>query len=322
MQNPVNPNATAAAKELLSFLEKTAGNAIITGQHTQTIPMEEIDYIREKTTKEPMLRGFELLAYSPNINYEDASDACLTEVYENRNTVEVALEWAKQTKGIVTLSFHWFSPLGGRDKSFYAKNTDFDAEKILVEGSPEREAFYHDMDVIAEQLRKFQKEDIPVLWRPFHEADGDWFWWGAKGPVVASGLYCMMFDYYTDELHLDNLLWVWNCPVKEAYPGDDYVDIVSVDIYLTGYEKTDYRKQYEQMVQATSSRKVAALAEVGYLPDVQMLQQSHVPWAYYMTWSKEFCIGEQYNSVKHLQEMYHSSYAICCEKHFSPGRER
>lgn len=104
MQNTVNSNATEKAKALLNFLSETAGKAIITGQHTQTNPMEEIDYIKSKTGKEPLLRGFEMLAYSPNINDNDASDACLTEVYENRNTMETALKWAKATGGIVTLN--------------------------------------------------------------------------------------------------------------------------------------------------------------------------------------------------------------------------
>ncbi|MGN0247502.1 MAG: glycosyl hydrolase [Lachnospiraceae bacterium] len=310
MQNTANPNATTAAKKLLNYLSDIAGNAIITGQHTQTNPMEEIDYIRKKTGKEPLLRGFELLAYSPNINYKNATIECLTEVYENRNTMETALKWAKENRGIVTLTFHWFSPLGGHDKSFYAKNTEFDAEKILTEGTPERFAFYRDMDVIAMELKKFQDADIPVLWRPFHEADGEWFWWGAKGPAVAAGLYKLMFEYYTNVWHLDHLLWVWNCPIKEVYPGDDYVDVVSMDIYLSEYEKTDYHKQYEKLIENTSKNKSAALAEVGYMPDIQMLEKSHIPWAYYMTWSKEFCIGEQYNTVEQLNAMYQSSYAL------------
>lgn len=313
MQKTANPNASAATKKLLNDLSETAGKAIITGQHTQTNTMEEINYIRKETGKEPLLRGFELLAYSPNINYQNATDECLTEVYENRNTMKTALKWAKETGGIVTLTFHWFSPLGGHDKSFYAKNTDFDAKKILIEGAPERIAFYRDMDVIAAELKKFQDADIPILWRPFHEANGEWFWWGAKGPVVASKLYRLMFEYYTNVLHLDNLIWVWNCPVKEAYPGDAYVDIVSMDIYLSNYEKTDYHQQYDQLIQATSPYKTAALAEVGYMPDIQLLSQSHTPWAYYMTWSKEFCIGEQYNSVNQLKSMYQNSYAICAE---------
>lgn len=208
------------------------------------------------------------------------------------------------------MTFHWFSPLGGRDKSFYSENTDFDPERVLAYGSPERLAFFNDMDIIAKELRRFLELDIPVLWRPFHEAEGTWFWWGRKGPVIASKLYRLMYEYYTNILHLNNLLWVWNCPVKEAYPGDEYVDVISVDVYLPEYKATDYEKQYKELIDATSSAKVAALAEVGYMPDIDTLSNSRVRWAYYMTWSKEFIIGEQYNSVKALKKMYDSNYSL------------
>ncbi|MBQ9607166.1 MAG: beta-mannosidase [Lachnospiraceae bacterium] len=307
---PVNKNATKGAKELLAFLYDTAGKAIITGQHTQTNPMEEIDYIFGKTGKRPKLRGFELLSYSPNINYDDASKECLDEIYDNRGTLETAMKWAENPDGILTFSFHWYSPIGGRDKSFYAKNTDFDASKVLTEGTPERKAFYHDMDVIAEHLKPFYDKDIPILWRPFHESDGDWFWWGAKGPEVARELYKLMFDHYTEHHHLDNLVWVWNCRLKEGYPGDEYVDVISVDIYLPEYKATDYQAEYEELIKNTTGNKVAALAEVGYLPDIHLLEKSHIPWAYYMAWSKEFCMGEQYNTTEHLKEMYISDYSL------------
>lgn len=311
MQTPVNKNATKKAKELLSYLENISGKKIITGQHTQTNPMEEIEYIKSVTGKEPKLCGFELLSYSPNINYKDATEPCLTEVYENRDTVETALKWAKENpEGIVTLSFHWFSPIGGRDKSFYAKNTDFDAAKVLVKDSPEQKAFYSDMDVIAKELRKFEEADVPVLWRPFHESDGDWFWWGAKGPQVAKELYKLIFDYYTNVLHINNLIWVWNCRLAEGYPGDNCVDVVSVDIYLQQYESTGYEEDYKKLVANVSNNKVAALAEVGYMPDIKVLEKTHTPWAYYMTWSKEFCIGEQYNSKENLKAMYASDYSV------------
>ena len=64
------------------------------------------------------------------------------------------------------------------------------------------------------------------------------------------------------------------------------------------------------MIANTTDQKVAALAEVGYIPDVDMLKESRVPWAYYMSWSKEFCIGEQYNTVEETRKMYESDYAI------------
>lgn len=307
---PVNPNATQKAHELLNYLYKIAGKKIITGQHTQTNPMEEITYIEELTGKSPKLRGFEMLAYSPNINYDDASKPCLDEIYDNRGTMDTAIQWAKESDGIVTLSFHWFSPLGGRDKSFYAEHTDFDAAKILEADSAERKAFFHDMDIIAKELKRFQDADIPVLWRPFHESDGTWFWWGAKGPAVAKELYILMYEHYTTVHHLNNLLWVWNCRTKDGYPGDEYVDVISVDIYLPEYAPTDYATDYEALCRETTANKVAALAEVGYMPDIHMLEKSHIPWAYYMTWSKEFCIGEQYNSIENVKAMYQSDYAV------------
>ncbi len=313
MQSTANPRATGEARKLLNDLSELAGKGILTGQHTQTNPMEEVGYIREVTGAAPALLGFELLSYSPNINYGDASEACLTEIYENRNTLETAMKVAKTTDTILTFTFHWYSPLGGRDKSFYAEHTDFDASKILVDGSPERQAFYHDMDVIALELEKFNKEGIPILWRPFHESDGRWFWWGAKGPEVARELYKLMFDYYTGHYHLDNLLWVWNCPLKEGYPGDEYVDVISRDVYLEKYYPTDYAKEYQSLIEATTKNKVAALAEVGYLPDITLLEKSRIPWAYYMTWSREFCIGEQYNSKENLKKMYASPYAVSLE---------
>ena len=86
-----------------------------------------------------------------------------------------------------------------------------------------------------------------------------------------------------------------------------------MDIYLQEYAPTDYRQEYEALVEATTKNKVAALAEIGYLPDVAMLEASHTPWAYYMTWSKEFCIGEKYNSVENRKKMYASTYAITAD---------
>ena len=310
MQISVDPYIQDEAADLLNMLSETSGCRIITGQHTQTVLMEEIDYIRSITGREPKLIGFELLSCSPNINYNDASEACLKEVRENRYTLKKALELAKAGNVILTFTFHWFSPLGGRDKSFYAENTDYDPLRILEEGTDERKAFYRDMDVVASCLRPFADQRIPVLWRPFHEAEGKWFWWGRRGPEVACALYKLMFRYFTEHHQLHNLLWVWNCPLQEGYPGDEYVDVISMDIYLKEYRPTDYAAEYERLREQTTRNKIAALAEVGYMPDIQLLSESRVPWAYYMTWSKEFCIGEQYNTAAALRQMYDSEYAV------------
>lgn len=309
---PVNKNASLEARKLLQYLYDVAGKQIITGQHTQSVAMEEIDYIKDQTGKTPKLRGFELLSYSPNIKYEGASYACLKEVYENRNTLKVAKEWALKEKGngILAFTFHWFSPLYGEDKSFYTEHTAFDPEKVLVTGTAERKAFFDDMDVIAKELAVFRDLNIPILWRPFHESEGKWFWWGSKGPAVAAQLYKLMFDYYVNHHHLDNLLWVSNCPLKEGYPGDEYVDVITRDLYPQDNAPTDFSKQYEELCNNIGSDKVKALAEIGRIPDIDLLKKSRIPWAYYMTWSHEFCIGESNNPTERLKRMYASDYAI------------
>lgn len=312
MYTPCVKNATSEVKSVLEFLHEISGKAIITGQHTQTVLQEELLYIRHVTKKMPALLGFELLSYSGNINYSDASDECLTEIYENKNTISKAYEWAEK-RGLITFTWHWFSPLGGRDKSFYTENTSFDPHGVLIEGTNERRAFYRDLDEMAKILDGFKKRNIPVIWRPFHEAEGEWFWWGSQGPVIAAKLYKLMFNYFTQEKELNNLIWVWNCPLKESYVGDDYCDIISRDVYLEPHSLSNYEKERRELSLITDSDKIMALAEVGTYPDINALKEACSSWAYYMLWSKEFC-SDKYNDDKVLKELYNSDYAITLDK--------
>ena len=142
---PCNPNAQPEVEEVLDYLAQIEGKGILTGQHTQTMEQPEIWRIREITGKLPAICGFELLSYSPNIRRETADEECLKEVDENTGTLEKAWEWAERG-GLMTFTWHWFSPIGGRDKSFYAEKTDYDASRAVIDGTPENEALCHDLD--------------------------------------------------------------------------------------------------------------------------------------------------------------------------------
>lgn len=311
---PCNPNATEEVKAVLNYLRDISGKGIITGQHTQTMVQKELCYIEEVTGKLPALCGFELLAYSPNINYSDAGEACLIEVEENKNTLEMAWDWALNKHGLVTFTWHWFSPLGGRDKAFYSEFTDYDAAKAVEEGTAEYQALISDMDAMAELLKPFAEKRVPILWRPFHEADGTWFWWGNKGPEVAKQLYRIMFDRYTSVHQLNNLIWVWNSPVPEGYVGDDVVDVISRDLYPPKHTHTDLKKEFDELVTITPASKIVALGEIGTIPSIPMLSESRVPWAWYMTWSQDFGSTELWNSNEELQKAYGHEYAITLDK--------
>jgi mannan endo-1,4-beta-mannosidase len=308
-----NKNAIPEVEKLLDYLAGIEGKGILTGQHTQTMKQEELAEIEKITGKLPALCGFELLAYSPNIRRDTADEACLTEVDENAGTLEKAWEWVAKG-GIVTFTWHWFSPLGGKDKSFYAENTDFDAEKAVKTGTEENAALCRDMDAMAKLLKPFCEKRIPILWRPFHESEGEWFWWGAKGPAAARELYHFMYHYFTEKHELNNLIWVWNSPLAEGYVGDAYCDIISQDIYSEAHVHRDYAKEYCELKAIPSEPKGVALAENGILPAPEALVQSGTSWLWYMTWSKGFVMTEEYNTREALRRLYNHPYAITLDK--------
>lgn len=310
---PVNPNLQKEAGNLLAYLASIEGQGILTGQHTQTRPQEELQLIKRETGKLPALCGFELLAYSPNIHLEGATEHCITEVENNRGTLETAMAWGKQG-GIITFTWHWFSPMGGQDKAFYTRNTDFDPTLVLQEGTPQRQAFYRDMDHMAALLQPFCDAHIPVLWRPFHESEGQWFWWGSKGMDVARELYRLMFRHYTEHHHLDNLIWVWNNPQKDGYVGDAYCDIISRDQYPPPHAHGAFLENYDSLKTITPADKGAAIGETGVIPDADALVAEKSPWLWYMTWSGGFALTEEQNTYDALRKLYRHPYAITLDK--------
>ncbi len=310
---PQNKNAQQCVHNVMKYLSDITYQKIITGQHTQTMVQEELRYIEKITGKQPALLGFELLSYSPNINYSDSDEECLTEVNENYGTLQKAWEWAEK-KGLITFTWHWFSPLYGRSKSFFTCNTDFNADKAVIDGTAENTALLSDMDVMAGLLRPFCDKQIPILWRPFHEGEGDWFWWSAKGSDALKKLWWIMYRRFTDIHKLDNLIWVWNSPVPETYPGDDVVDIISRDMYPPAHEHTSQSEKYYELIKITSEPKITLIGETGTLPSAKAIAEEKIGWSAYMTWSKEFCMGEKYTSNDALREMYESPYAVTKDK--------
>lgn len=310
---PCNPNAQEGVKNVMKYLSDITYHKVVTGQHTQSMGQEELHHIRKITGKQPALLGFELLSYSPNINYLDTDEACMAEVLENYGTLKRAWEWAG-AKGLITFTWHWFSPLGGRSKSFFSENTDFDASKAVVEGTAENRAFLSDLDTMAGILRPFCEKQIPILWRPFHEGDGGWFWWGAQGADTVKKLYRIMQERYTNLHKLNNLIWVWNAPGVEYYPGDDVVDIISRDMYPTAHCHTSRKEEYDELVKITDQKKIVLIGEIGSLPSLSAIVEEGAGWASYMTWSHEFCLGEEFSSYEVLRETYNSPYAVTKEE--------
>lgn len=168
-----------------------------------------------------------------------------------------------------------------KDYAFYKADTEFDAANATVEGTWENKVFTKDLKNAAAYLKLLRDADIPVLWRPFHEAAGGWFWWG-KDAASFKSLWIAMFNYFKTE-GLDNLIWVWTTEGNDAdwYPGDQYVDIVGRDVY--NKETADCVSEYTSIAE-NYGNKIVSLSECGTVGLISEQWASGARWSWFMPW--------------------------------------
>lgn len=112
------------------------------------------------------------------------------------------------------------------------------AEQILPGGDYNAQ-FNAYLDMIAEYALALQAENVPILFRPFHENNGGWFWWGSSTSIETYKSLYRYTEEYLESQGVHNMLYVYspNGPFSseakylERYPGDEYVDILAFDYY-------------------------------------------------------------------------------------------
>jgi hypothetical protein len=298
-------NATPNAKALLTYLRSLQGLKVLAGQHASPQDtLADIRYIIRKTGKEPALASFDLIEYSPSRIQFGSNPTGYSERY---------LAWAAQDqgKGIVSLMWHWNAPTDLINsatnpwwRGFYTAGTTFDIAAVMADPTGSRyQLLLRDIDAIAVQLKKFQDANIPVLWRPLHEAPGGFFWWGAKGPAAYKALWQLMYTRLTNYHQLHNLIWVYSTtqsPPASWYPGDAYVDITGPDLYLapTANMSGDWNGFQTQF----GGSKLVALTETGNLPDPDKVRAFATWWSWFNVWSGADYIRAQPQAL--LQRVY------------------
>lgn len=307
-----NKKASKECIELMDLFSKIYTKGILSGQHCNKSSGSDFEYIKIITGKTPAILGFDLLSYSSAIWTSESDFECIDELVNNRGSVEKAISLAKELNSIITLCWHWFSPMNGRGKSFYSKNTTFDLDKALSQGTDENLALINDLDKIAEELKKFRDNNIPILWRPLHEASGAWFWWGSKGAETFKKLYRLMYDRYVNYHDLNNLIWVWNSSDREWYPGDDVVDIQSIDYYSPLGNHEPLTEEYIKAIDISENIKPIALGENGPIPDSALLKDTKTSWLWFMTWNNSIN-HKEWNDKESLARFYNDSYVISLE---------
>ena len=240
--------------------------------------------------------------------------------YTENNLVMTEELWNKG--GIPTFTWHWKV---GEDTIFYTQangyknagctegvtktadnNTCFNYTlaftdstcKEINTSSEVYQNIVNDVDIVSSYFLQLQEKDMAVEWRPLHEASGGWFWWGVASAECYVQLYRLVFDRMVNTNGVKNLLWVWNINTDPTYgydysalngawyPGDEYVDIVAVDIYDPLLNHNSGANYYNKIISEVGTNKLIALSENGAIPDIDSIAEDKAYWSYWMTWSQ------------------------------------
>jgi mannan endo-1,4-beta-mannosidase len=208
---------------------------------------------------------------------------------------------------VIALTWHAVKPTEDEPVTFrdsvQGHLTDFEWQELLTPGTELNSRWCAQVDVIAGYLTQLRDAHVPVLFRPYHEVNGNWFWWGGRpGKDGSAALYRQLYDRFVNLHHLDNLVWVWNVnapggnagPIADYYPGANYADVLSIDVY------GEFKPEYQTEMLSLAAGKPIALGEVGAAPTPDILA-AQPAWTYFMIWSN---IVDSSNTPESLRAIY------------------
>jgi mannan endo-1,4-beta-mannosidase len=305
---PVNPHATPEARALLAYLNSISGKATIAGQHNYpNVGARWTDMAYDLTGRYPGLFGGDF-----GFSGGEDKDSTLS-----RPAMIEEVKRQYRNGAVVTLTWHEVRPTDDEPVTFHQSVqghlTDAEWKELLTPGSPLNQRWCVQVDVVAGYLKQLQDAHVPVLFRPYHEMNGKWFWWGGRaGKDGSAALYRQIYDRFVNVHHLDNLLWVWNVnapnginagAIEKYDPGAQFADLVTMDIY------GEFKQAYYTNMLALAGDRPIALAEVGKLPSPEVLQKQP-RWTYFMAWSEFIQTG---NPLELVNAVYHAPQVLTRE---------
>ena len=170
---------------------------------------------------------------------------------------------------------------------FKAAKNEFTLDDAVTDGTWANRFMKSDLEKIVPYLQQLQQANIPVLWRPLHEAAGKWFWWGNGSAASYVKLWRFMYDYFKAK-GINNLIWVWTSEKADSdwYPGDDYVDIIGTDMYGqdgTAVSAAAMADRFNTLAYRYPT-KMISLTECGTVSDVPTQWNSDAKWSWFMPW--------------------------------------
>lgn len=283
--------ATDSAKALYAYLQGlTESDQVLFGHQndvSRSVSGKELGDVKDVTGSVSGIFGIDSLAlFGSEAGGTDAKTAL-------ENSIKYSKD-AAANGAIVTLSAHMpnftnakIKDNGNGTYDFFncdfneSKDTSGDSLKKILPGGEKNDVYTAYLDTIATYAKELQKDNIPVIFRPFHENTGSWFWWGSANTVESyKSLYAYTRDYLESK-GVHNMLYVYspNGPLEteedymKAYPGDAYVDILAFDYYndfntYPASADTSFFKNLDTTCSVVSSvakkhGKLAAISETG-----------------------------------------------------------
>lgn len=309
---PVDKEASASTVRLMNYLSEIYGKHTLTGQFVTPNTNAELYTIYNQTGRFPAIRASDIGIYSE-----------LYPIEGENNDIELAIDWA-ELGGIVSYSWTWYAP-DAEHPHYLTDFTDFDisnaytttdvslvgletVEKLYGEGSINKETYLliKDMDEIADELKRLREADVTVLFRPLHEASGGWYWWGTDAQGY-KWLWQTMVKRFNEFHKLHNIIWVWNGEDIEFYPGDEYVDIISEDIYASQADSSQQR--FVNTAYYFSEGKPNAISECGKIPNPDALYRDNAMWLWFCLWRGDYISDENGNFVETYTNKQEADYA-------------
>lgn len=291
---PVTPGVMPETVALLETLQAISGRYTLTGQHNYPATAgRNSEFARKYIGKMPAV-------WTSDFGFAAEGD---TDSYLARPIVVAEAIRQHRRGALVSICWHavpptadepvTFRPRPGADpaklQSVQGRLTDEQFKDVLTPGTALHTKWLAQVDAVAVFLRQLQDAHVPVLWRPYHEMNGDWFWWGARteGAYTTAALYRQIFDRLVNHHQLKNLVWEWsvdrmskpNMEHEKYFPGIEFVDVLALDVY-----GNDFAQSYYDSLVKLSQGKPLALAEVGNPPAPAVLAQQPL-WTYYATWA-------------------------------------
>jgi len=292
-----NKNAIPEARAVYAYLQEVWGSHCLTGQMESTwrgSPEYEMLYLRKHTGRLPAIRGLDFIDR------------------DFQGVVNRSIQWW-QKGGIPHICWH----TGPDFKSGYNEslNHDLDWENALTPGTKEYAQLLSDMDRAVPYLQKLQNAGVPVLWRPFHELDGGWFWWSRGGAEKFVQLWQLMYSRYTDYWGLNNLIWVLGYSANGGnmaawYPGDEYVDLIGADSYTPGANG----HLYQEVASIAPEGMPIVFHECGSIPTEKEMKEASAPWLMFMVWHTDHLTDGKSNTPASLNTIYNSDYFITLDE--------